>query len=151
MCALLARSIKPSYPSGNHRAQRRRHLGSGRSAHPPPSPSHHADTLQTQLGVSVPFVNLSPALFPDPQAFKPERWEKTLPGDIGNLGSFSRGVRGCIGKQLALAEMTMIIAAVYRRFELEFVEGKYLQKDLKSLFNPYTAKDARVKLRVRED
>jgi cytochrome P450 len=113
---------------------------------------HDADILQTQLGVAVPFVNLSPALFPDPYAFKPERWMKTLPGDIGTLGSFSRGVRGCIGKQLAMVEVTMIIASVYRRFELEWVEGKYQQKDIKSLFNPYTVNgDARVKLKARKE
>ena len=51
-----------------------------------------------------------------------------------------------------MTEMTMIIASVYRRFELEYVEGKYLQEDIQSMFNPYIfGGDVRVKVKARDE
>ncbi|KAK3322131.1 cytochrome P450 [Apodospora peruviana] len=57
-------------------------------------------------------------VFPDPDTFRPDRWldEK---GDADRrrlLFAFSNGGRGCVGKHLALAEMKMLLQAVYSKF-----------------------------------
>lgn len=65
------------------------------------------------------------SIFPHPSEFKPERW--LLPGDgtqINNslkryLVPFGRGTRACLGVNLAMAELYLAIAVVFRRFDFE--------------------------------
>ncbi|KAI5868134.1 cytochrome P450 [Durotheca rogersii] len=58
------------------------------------------------------------AVFPDPDAFDPDRWLRE-PGDLDRkrlFFAFASGGRGCIGKHLALAEMKVLLRDVYSRF-----------------------------------
>ncbi|KAK4157148.1 eukaryotic translation initiation factor 5 [Chaetomidium leptoderma] len=59
-------------------------------------------------------------VFPDPNTFKPERWlDQPNKGDAERkrlFFAFANGGRGCVGKHLALAEMKMLLQAVYSRF-----------------------------------
>ncbi|KAL1839081.1 hypothetical protein VTJ49DRAFT_1882 [Mycothermus thermophilus] len=58
------------------------------------------------------------AVFPDPDTFNPERWLDPK-GDAERkrlLFAFANGGRGCVGKHLALAEMKLLLQAVYSRF-----------------------------------
>ncbi|KAK4043948.1 putative sterigmatocystin biosynthesis P450 monooxygenase [Parachaetomium inaequale] len=61
---------------------------------------------------------LDATVFPDPDAFQPERW--LVPKGDGErrrlFFAFANGGRGCVGKHLALAEMKMLLRAVYSRF-----------------------------------
>ncbi|KAK3302198.1 cytochrome P450 [Chaetomium strumarium] len=57
-------------------------------------------------------------VFPDPDTFRPERWLEPK-GDAERkrlFFAFANGGRGCVGKHLALAEMKMLLQAVYSRF-----------------------------------
>ncbi|KAI0485041.1 cytochrome P450 [Xylariaceae sp. FL0804] len=63
-------------------------------------------------------------VFPDPLAFRPERWLGEQLGELGgdlaemkkHWWAFSSGGRMCIGMHLAMAEMTTLMAALYRRY-----------------------------------
>jgi benzoate 4-monooxygenase len=59
-----------------------------------------------------------------PDAFVPERW---LPGDQDEAAlkelfmPFSLGIRTCIGQNLALLEMTLVLATLYYSYDFELV------------------------------
>ncbi|OAP60324.1 hypothetical protein AYL99_05326 [Fonsecaea erecta] len=63
-------------------------------------------------------------IFHDPESFMPERW---LDGDRGKeldkyfLG-FSTGPRSCIGKNIALLEMKLLLYCFFRRYDLSLVD-----------------------------
>ncbi|KAL1310653.1 hypothetical protein AAFC00_000921 [Neodothiora populina] len=60
-------------------------------------------------------LHRDPVVFPDPEVFRPERWLD----DEGKMErdrmffAFSQGSRGCIGKNLAMAEMRALLKEVY--------------------------------------
>lgn len=60
---------------------------------------------------------ISPAHFPSPLVFTPERWLVEGEKPDKYLMPFSRGTRGCLGQNLALAEITLTLALLFRRFE----------------------------------
>jgi cytochrome P450 len=70
--------------------------------------------------VSQYVTHRDPALYPDPESFRPERWtvgfERSLPR--GAYVPFGGGTRRCLGDQFALLEGRIILLAVARRFRL---------------------------------
>lgn len=62
--------------------------------------------------------------FSDAKHFKPERWlDSTQSADLEkHFISFSRGSRGCIGTNLAYAELFYTFAYMFRNFELQLFE-----------------------------
>jgi cytochrome P450 len=63
-------------------------------------------------------VHHDPAIYPEPQAFRPERFLEQAPGTYTWL-PFGGGRRRCLGASFALLEMKLAIRAVLQRFELE--------------------------------
>lgn len=68
------------------------------------------------------------SIFPDSFTFKPERWLNNPRGPDGQkslaryLASFGRGTRKCVGFNLAYAEITLVLAALFRRFDFDLYE-----------------------------
>jgi cytochrome P450 len=64
---------------------------------------------------------VAPAAFADPTAFRPERWlEGPGPGkphDAAASIPFGSGPRICPGRSLALLEMRVVLATIYRSFD----------------------------------
>lgn len=66
--------------------------------------------------------------FEDAMSFRPERWlrasgKDACPDDnFGAFQPFSFGPRSCLGKNLARAEMSLLLARILWRFDLELVE-----------------------------
>jgi cytochrome P450 len=64
--------------------------------------------------------------FPDPDAFRPERWldglEKRLPR--GAFIPFGLGSRKCIGASFAMMEAALLLATIARRWRFELAPGK---------------------------
>ena len=58
-------------------------------------------------------VHLRPDIYPDPHAFKPERWIGQKPGTYTWI-PFGGGVRRCIGFSFAMAEFEIVLRAVAR-------------------------------------
>ena len=104
----------------------------------------------TPVGMTSIFMHEDPTRFPDPKAFKPERWlDPATRNQLGRyLVNFSRGSRGCLGQHLAQAEIYFSLVAVFRRFELELYETTRADIDVAhDFFNPQPRKGA-VGLRV---
>ncbi|PGH19327.1 hypothetical protein AJ80_04080 [Polytolypa hystricis UAMH7299] len=78
----------------------------GRQWHIPPG---------TPMSLSHILIFQDEKIFPDPLAFKPERWLDDPELDRYQV-AFSKGTRNCIGMNLALAEMYLILAEIFRRY-----------------------------------
>ncbi len=57
-------------------------------------------------------------LYPEPFAFRPERWLARKPGTYEWI-PFGGGTRRCLGATLAMAEQRVVLAAMARRLELQ--------------------------------
>ena len=55
-------------------------------------------------------------LYPEPFAFKPERWIGRKPGTYEWI-PFGGGTRRCLGATLAMAEQRVVLAAMARRLD----------------------------------
>ncbi|OAX77911.1 hypothetical protein ACJ72_07785 [Emergomyces africanus] len=63
-------------------------------------------------------MHYNPDIFPSPSEFQPERFlTQTIPKDAWR--PFERGPRGCIGQDLAMMEMRMVILMLLRSFDFE--------------------------------
>ncbi|KAF7930612.1 uncharacterized protein EAE98_005012 [Botrytis deweyae] len=82
----------------------------------------HGKTIPagTIVNMTALLTHQNDKIFPEPMVFKPERW-------LGNqnkkleryLVPFNRGTRSCLGINLARAELYLILASVYRRFDFD--------------------------------
>jgi cytochrome P450 len=89
----------------------------------------HSFIIPESTAVIVPpyTMHRDPRYFsPEPNRFMPERW---LAGDdefVVNQDAFipfSTGPANCVGRNLAMLEMRMVLAHMVRKFEISFVEG----------------------------
>src|SRR3954447_11740383 len=62
-------------------------------------------------------VHHDPEIYPDPYAFRPERFIETPPGTYGWLPC-GGGRRRCLGASFAMLEIKVVIAAMLRAYEL---------------------------------
>lgn len=66
----------------------------------------------------VHLVHRRPEIYPDPEAFKPERWLDQSPGTYTWI-PFGGGVRRCLGASFALFEMKTILGEIVRSMDLQ--------------------------------
>ncbi|KAJ7438077.1 cytochrome P450, partial [Mycena galericulata] len=79
---------------------------------------------------------------PNPDSFMPERWlaEDDDPNFVLNNNAyipFSTGPANCIGKNIALLELRVVVAYLMQTFEMSFAEGydaRRWEADLKDHF-----------------
>ncbi|MCJ1354660.1 MAG: hypothetical protein MMC33_004649 [Icmadophila ericetorum] len=69
----------------------------------------------TPLAMTCALIHHNEAIFPQNQSFVPERWLED-PRLDRHLVSFSKGSRSCLGINLALSEVYICLAALFRRF-----------------------------------
>jgi cytochrome P450 len=69
------------------------------------------------VSVSILLVHHREDLYPDPFAFRPERWLGHTPGTYEWL-PFGGGTRRCLGAALAMAEQREVLKAIVRRLDL---------------------------------
>jgi cytochrome P450 len=76
-------------------------------------------------------VQRDPRWFPDPLAFKPERWEDGLAKKLPKFAymPFGGGPRICIGNQFALMEAALLLATICQRFFLRTEPGHRVVPD----------------------
>ncbi|KAE8368484.1 cytochrome P450 [Aspergillus caelatus] len=70
---------------------------------------------QTPVGMSAYFMHTVPTVYPEPMIFRPERWLGAIdPAMHRNYVPFTRGSRNCLGINLAMAEISLVLAVLYR-------------------------------------
>lgn len=78
----------------------------------------------TVVSMSPYSLHRNSEVFQDPLEFKPERWFRD---DVATLNrwfwAWSSGGRMCIGKHLAMAEMTTLVTAVYEKYTTAIAPG----------------------------
>jgi cytochrome P450 len=76
--------------------------------------------------ISIYTTHRDPRFFPEPDAFRPERWldglEKRLPRAA--FIPFGLGSRKCIGSSFAMMEATVLLATIARRWRFELAPGE---------------------------
>ncbi|KAK1254750.1 hypothetical protein MKX08_008745 [Trichoderma sp. CBMAI-0020] len=80
---------------------------------------------KTPMSSASYFVHKDETLFPDPDAFRPERWLEAAERGQNlkkHLVAFTKGSRNCMGINLAYMELFLTVAAFVRRFNLELVD-----------------------------
>lgn len=76
-----------------------------------------------EVGTGIFSLNHNKKYFPEPLAFKPERWmageadAKELAKAKEAFATFSCGPRNCVGKGLAMIEICLAVAAVIRDYD----------------------------------
>jgi cytochrome P450 len=70
------------------------------------------------VGMSILLVHHREDVYPDPFAFRPERWLDRKPGTYEWI-PFGGGIRRCLGAALAMAEQRVVLTAMARRLDLE--------------------------------
>lgn len=78
----------------------------------------------TLVSLQIHTLHHNPAVFPDPYAFRPERWLDSPPGQLENMARdhipFGLGSRQCIARNLAMMELNTTCAAM---LESEVLDG----------------------------
>ncbi len=78
----------------------------------------YAVPADTPVTMSILLVHHREDLYPEPFAFRPERWEGHKPGTYEWI-PFGGGIRRCLGAALAMAEQRVVLEAMTRRLDLE--------------------------------
>ncbi|RDW58232.1 cytochrome P450-14 [Coleophoma cylindrospora] len=74
----------------------------------------------TPVGMTSVMMHHNEDIFPDSYSFIPERWvDKSLQK---YLVPFTKGSRQCIGINLARAELCLVLATVFRRYDMELFD-----------------------------
>ncbi|KAK6005955.1 hypothetical protein QM012_006365 [Aureobasidium pullulans] len=81
----------------------------------------------TIIGVNCWVVNRDKGIFgEDADTFRPERWLDNDPQQISkmrtNMFTFGAGARNCIGRNLAMMQLTKIIVELYRNFDITLAD-----------------------------
>lgn len=77
----------------------------------------YAVPANTPVLMSILLIHHREDLYPDPFAFRPERWERRKPGTYDWI-PFGGGIRRCLGAALAMAEQRVVLEAMARRLDL---------------------------------
>jgi cytochrome P450 len=72
----------------------------------------------TAVGISMLLLHHREDLYPEPFAFRPERWIGNKPGTYEWV-PFGGGTRRCLGAALAMAEMRVVLKTMVRRLDIE--------------------------------
>jgi cytochrome P450 len=104
---------------------------------------------RSAISVSVLLLHHREDLYPDPFAFRPERWLDRKPGTYEWI-PFGGGTRRCLGATLAMAEQRAVLSAMARRLDLEpdRAEPEHAQHRNVTMI---PARGARAVLRARRD
>jgi cytochrome P450 family 135 len=100
------------------------------------------------LGSSITLVHRRPDLYPDPHAFRPERFEGRKPETYSWI-PFGGGVRRCLGAAFAAFEMRQVLGATLARCELRPADTRPEPRKRKAITH-FPGRGATVVLERRE-
>lgn len=76
----------------------------------------------SEVFLSIFHMHHDPAVFSDPQVFRPRRWETCKPS-VFEYNPFSAGPRMCIGASFATMEIKLVLATLLQRYRFELPSG----------------------------
>jgi cytochrome P450 len=121
----------------------------------PPAPFNHRLSAQaTELGgfavprgaeliTSIYRTQRMPEFFPEPDRFRPERWERLEVGPYV-YNPFGAGPRMCLGATFALMEIRIVLALLLQAFRFELVPGTRLDRFVSITLSPLQGLPLRV-------
>lgn len=80
-------------------------------------------------------LHRDPDLYPDPQKFRPERWETLSPSTF-EYAPFGAGPRMCIGAGFASLELKVVLSLLLQRFTFELPEGARIDRRTTVVMSP---------------
>lgn len=95
---------------------------------PPEGMSISGEWIAGNTLVSVPAytVHRDPIVFPEPEAFRPERWiDEKAKSFQKYILTFSAGGRVCIGKNITYLEQSLLVAEIVRKFDFELPDENW--------------------------
>jgi cytochrome P450 len=101
----------------------------------------------TPIAMSILLLHHRDDLYPDPFAFRPERWLGRKPGTYEWI-PFGGGIRRCLGAALAMAEQRVVMEAMARRLDIE-AEDPEPERAVHRNVTMIPARGARVVVRAR--
>ncbi|MCJ1239560.1 hypothetical protein MMC14_007558 [Varicellaria rhodocarpa] len=103
------------------------------------------------VGISHMFLHEDPNIFARPQDFDPERWIGEAGKELNHwLLSFSKGRTDCIGKNLAYAEMHIVLANLFMRFDLELTPSSHDDMVWMDRVIVHSKQNLRIKVKARD-
>ena len=78
----------------------------------------YAVQADTPVTMSILLLHHREDLYPDPFAFRPERWHGHQPGTYEWI-PFGGGIRRCLGAALAMAEQRVVLRSMAQRLDFE--------------------------------
>ncbi|KAF4552798.1 Cytochrome P450-like protein 12 [Elsinoe fawcettii] len=106
----------------------------------------------TKVGSLAYHTHRNPDVFPDPEKFYPERWDKATPEMKVMFRPFSLGPRNCIGMHIARQQVFLTVSRMYQRYDVTLdptMTEKDMVEDDRGIFFPQ-AKTFRVSLKARQ-
>jgi cytochrome P450 len=103
----------------------------------------------TAIAMSILLVHHRPDVYPDPFAFRPERWLGRKPGTYDWI-PFGGGIRRCLGAALAMAEQRVVLTAMARRLDL-VADRTAPERGMHRNVTMIPARGARVKIVAKHD
>ncbi|KAH7320866.1 putative flavonoid 3-hydroxylase [Stachybotrys elegans] len=111
----------------------------------------------TPVGLTPFYMLRDPSIFERPEEFLPERW---LPGnpDLDRINHyyipFNRGSRMCLGQHLAMAEIYIALAVLFRCYKFELYDVVY-ERDIELIRNCFAGEVSKespgVRIRMETD
>lgn len=98
----------------------------------------HPIAAGTTVAISPYLIHHRADLYPDPDAFDPDRWITADPTDRKSTAyiPFSAGPRMCIGDGLGPAQVTLAVATIAARWRLGSVPGQQVRPDTAATLRP---------------
>lgn len=81
----------------------------------------------TEIGINPWIIQRHPEVFPDPEAFKPERWLLADPEHLARMNKawvpFGAGRHVCSGQHISMLEITKLVPSLLLRYDLQWEQG----------------------------
>jgi cytochrome P450 len=90
---------------------------------------------RTEVFLSPYCLHRDPELYPDPQRFRPARWETGSRSPF-EYAPFGAGPRMCIGAAFAMLELQIVLAMLLQRFGLELAPGTRIDRKTTLVMTP---------------
>jgi cytochrome P450 len=80
----------------------------------------------TEVGISPWVTHYNQQLFPEPEKFRPERWQTKNFDQLAQMNrsflSFGAGPHTCAGRHISIVEITKIMAELFVRYDMSLAE-----------------------------